>query len=216
MLFKLTPKYKDLVNLVYSTQSTPDPLTFEQATTSIRRLVSAESVGEGASSKGLLNRTKSGKIKKRKGKKNKDDSGCAHCKKPGHEEEKCWFKHPELAPDSFTKFLEAKKGDNQGDKKPNPIRASICRSRLLKATHWQPILSKKWFLDSGATDHMSNNKDALSNYKGFARPKDIQLGDDSIIKSYGSGTIRLGKITLKNVLYAPKLSLNLISVNTIA
>ena len=93
MLFKLTPNYRDLVNLVYSTQSTPDPITFKQATTSIRRLVSAKSVKEGASSKGLLNRTKSDRIKK-KGEKNNDDSGYTHYKKPGHEEEKCWFKHP--------------------------------------------------------------------------------------------------------------------------
>ena len=71
-------------------------------------------------------------------------------------------------------------------------------------------------LDSGATDHMSNNKDALSDFKGFVRPKDIQLGDESIIKSYGSGTVRLRKIPLKSVLYALKISLNLISLKTIA
>lgn len=63
---------------------------------------------------------------------------------------------------------------------------------------------------------MSKSKDVLGNFKGFTRPKDIQLRDDSIIKSYGSGNIRLGKITLNNVLHAPKLSLGLISVNTIA
>src|SRR6185436_16730355 len=105
----------------------------------------------------------------------------------------CWFKHPEQAPDSFRKFLEEKTQKQDGnDKKPsNPIRASVCRSRLLKVA----ALIAKWFLDSGATDHMTNNKDALCDYKPFARPKDIQLGDDSIIKSYGSGTVRLGKIT---------------------
>ena len=46
---------------------------------------------------------------------------------------------------------------------------------------------------------MSKSKDALSNFKGFTRLKDIQLGDDSIIKGYGSGNIGLGKITLKNM-----------------
>ena len=112
MLFKLTPNYRDLVNLVYSTQSSSSPLTFKQAIASIRRLFSAESVGEvpgGTTSKGLLNRTKSGRIKKKRDKKDikKDDSGCTHCKKPGHEE-KCWFKHPEFAPGSLKQFLEAK------------------------------------------------------------------------------------------------------------
>ena len=121
ILFKLTPDYKDLVNLVYSTQSSSRPLTFDEATSSIRRLVTVESVGE-TDSKSLINRTKTGRIKKKGGKytgknknKNKyvEGSECSHCKKPGHQEEKCWFKHPELAPDSFKRFVEEKKQDCQ-------------------------------------------------------------------------------------------------------
>lgn len=57
VLFGLAPNFKDLVNFVFSTQSSPIHPTFEQATASIRRLVSAGSVGEAdASSGGLLGR----------------------------------------------------------------------------------------------------------------------------------------------------------------
>lgn len=42
---------------------------------------------------------------------------------------------------------------------------------------------------SGATDRMSKSKNGLSDFKIFARSKGIQLGDDSIMMSYGNGTI---------------------------
>ena len=179
------------------------------------RVVSAESVGEVASSKGLLNRTKSGKKKKERVKGTRMIQGVPIARSLGVGGG-VLVRAPRARTDNFKKFLEAKKGDNQGDKKPDPSRVSICQSYLLKATHWQPMLSKKWFLDSSVTDHMSKNKDALSDFKPFARPKDIQLEDNSIIKSYGSGMIRLGKITLKNVLYAPKLWCTQVAVHASA
>ena len=81
--------------------------------------------------------------------------------------------------------------------------------------------SSKWIIDSGASSHMTHNKDILMNYKEFAVPENVALGDSSVVKALGSGTVslmmfldgnKMKKGTLRNVLYVPKLTCNLFSV----
>ena len=211
LLYKLTKNHRDLVNLVYVSQGKSRPLTFDEAAESIRSMAVASKASaetRDSESKSLINRTKSGRIKK--GKKKGDKVKCSHCKKPGHQEEKCWNKHPELAPDFIKK--EKSTESTEKDKKQNPIRASVCRTaRASKATE----SNENWYLDSEATDYMTNDKRTLRNFKPFTFPKSIELGDNSIIKAYGHGTVDVGKFTLREVLYAPKLGLNLISINKV-
>jgi hypothetical protein len=53
-------------------------------------------------SKALAARSGNNKVKKRQ---NKKRLKCTHCKKLGHNDEKCWLKHPELAPEDFWKQI---------------------------------------------------------------------------------------------------------------
>eukprot|EP00794_Sanderia_malayensis_P015002 gene15002-16551_t len=70
-----------------------------------------------------------------------------------------------------------------------------------------------WIIDSGATQHMTCERDSLSDYVEFKRPSLVTLGDNSSISVYGKGTYRLvtdvegdtQNIVLKNVLYLPDL-----------
>ena len=81
-----------------------------------------------------------------------------------------------------------------------------------------------WIIDSGATQHMTYERDNLSEYVEFKRPCKVNLGDDRVILAYGKGTYRLTtdlnrssqKIALKNVLYLPELKRNLLSVQAMS
>jgi hypothetical protein len=76
-------------------------------------------------------------------------------------------------------------------------------------------------LDSGATDHIANDKKMFSQIRRLATPIGIRLGDDKVIWAYESGSIQLQtlssdksisrNITLTGVLYTKDLGTNLIS-----
>ena len=76
-----------------------------------------------------------------------------------------------------------------------------------------------WIIDSGATSHMTWDKDLLENYKAFSSPEDVRLGDSHILKAYGIGTVRINtrlgnksfNCTLGETLFVPKLAVNLFS-----
>ncbi|CAH2100383.1 unnamed protein product [Euphydryas editha] len=72
-----------------------------------------------------------------------------------------------------------------------------------------------WFVDSGATAHMCNNKDYFINFR--PNHSKITVANNEELECIGTGDIHLninGKVhKLCNVLFVPKLSTNLISVS---
>ena len=154
-------EHKDLVNLIYSTQKSSKSLNWTEAIEAIRRIAAAETVAEtDVPVRGLVNHTKDGRIQKTKKK-------CNNCKKTGHKEDKCWFKHPDQAPDFFKAALQKKGSEDNKEKekeKNNPIRASICRAAKASTR------SKAWFFNSSCTDPIVNDKGLLHNFKPFSEP----------------------------------------------
>jgi len=82
-------------------------------------------------------------------------------------------------------------------------------------------MNTRWYLDSGASgasDHMSNNREHLVNYVSM-EPHDIQMGDNSPIQAVGIGKIytvipsnsSFAKMELRNVLHVLRLCKNLSS-----
>jgi len=79
-------------------------------------------------------------------------------------------------------------------------------------------MSTRWYLDSGASDHMANNREHFVDYSSM-EPHDIQMGDNSPIQAVGIGTIytvipsngSFAKMELRNVLPVPRLHKNLVS-----
>ena len=77
-----------------------------------------------------------------------------------------------------------------------------------------------WIIDSGATQHMTFEKNQLSDYVAFKQPCAVNLGDNRSILAYGKGTYhivadhgdRVQNISLRDVLYLPELEKNLLSV----
>jgi transposase InsO family protein len=79
----------------------------------------------------------------------------------------------------------------------------------------------EWYIDSAATKHMSKTRGVLHNFKKFEEPRPVILGDKSNIFAFGEGQLRLPTasgtfLALKEVLFVPRLSKNLLSVPTIA
>ena len=79
--------------------------------------------------------------------------------------------------------------------------------------------SQEWCIDSGATKHMTFNITVLSQVKHYDDPKPIYLGDNSTVMAHGEGKLRLRSynekrlcLTLKTVLFVPRLAKNLLSV----
>lgn len=84
---------------------------------------------------------------------------------------------------------------------------------------------EKWLVDSGASSHMTHQKEFLLDYREFATPEKVGVGDGRVVEALGIGNVRLNmrfkvseskRATLHNVLYVPKLACNLFSVRAAA
>ena len=56
--------------------------------------------------------------------------------------------------------------------------------------------SNEWFIDSAATKDMTNNRSILESYVQYDQPKDIYLGDSTVIHPLGEGKVRLPTVNL--------------------
>ena len=79
----------------------------------------------------------------------------------------------------------------------------------------------QWLVDSGASSHMTPDKELLIDYHQFEKPELVGLGDGKTVEAVGVGTVYMNMIfkvsdrkcaLLSNVLYVPKLACNLFSV----
>ena len=84
-----------------------------------------------------------------------------------------------------------------------------------------------WIIDSGASQHMTANRDLLVNYSEFPKPEPVALGDGRSVNAYGYGQVNITMILgnkekdqqksiLTKVLYVPKLATNLFSARAAA
>ena len=77
---------------------------------------------------------------------------------------------------------------------------------------------REWFIDSGASQHMCCVREYFQGYKELASPEKVRLANDTMISGVGIGSViwedkELNETTtIKNVLFVPELSQNLISV----
>ena len=78
-----------------------------------------------------------------------------------------------------------------------------------------------WLIDSGASSHMTKEKHVLTNFQEFEEPENVALGDGRVVKALGYGRVQMNmlfpgteakKAVLYDVLYVPKLTCNLFSV----
>ena len=81
--------------------------------------------------------------------------------------------------------------------------------------------SKKWMLDSACTRHISNCREHFATFTPCSGQ--VQVGNNDTVKSEGVGLVRMDavvngnrkRISLNNVIYAPEMMHNLISVSCV-
>jgi len=118
-------------------------------------------------------------------------------KKPGHWKLECRI------------FLEEQKEGN----KSNSLNALIgVQSKDIEIRE-----SKKWYVDSGASDHMTIRREWFSNYETFEVKLPVRIGDGKYIMAIGKGNINVQANIddkwvdshLSNILHVPDLKVNL-------
>jgi hypothetical protein len=77
-----------------------------------------------------------------------------------------------------------------------------------------------WYIDSGASYHMTGLHEHFTDFTEKGVNLEVVLGDDSIVKEVGIGTISFQReshcpILVRDVLYVLGLKMNLISISTI-
>ena len=63
------------------------------------------------------------------------------------------------------------------------------------------IKDQDWWLDSGATIHICNDKNKFKNYVQLTQPEEVLMGDHVIAKVQGKGTVELNSLQDKSLHY---------------
>ena len=128
-------------------------------------------------------------------KKTKGKIKCFKCNKEGHKSFKC---------------PEKNKVDGKGD----TLMASAHHVRVSRK------VKSEWVVDSGATQHMSNEAGTFSNLDKNSC-MDVHTASDECVKSQGTGDVKLkidlnnnesNELTLTNTVFIPDFRTNLLSV----
>lgn len=131
---------------------------------------------------------------------------CYHCKKVGHREADCWAKHPDKRKQKSAGAANVSEEDG-----PSALMADSDGG-----------LSGIWVADSGASQHMSSQKNLFQDFAPITSGTyPIRIANKSVMQCMGIGSLHLrskvGKkwssITLLNVLFVPELGRNLFSVS---
>lgn len=93
-------------------------------------------------------------------------------------------------------------------------------AKAFKVSNLDQSLKNQWIADTGASNHICNNKSWFSKIQPFDIPKKVTVGDNSETKALGEGTIEIVskvndqeiKAKLENVIYAPGIATNLFSI----
>jgi Zinc knuckle len=127
----------------------------------------------------------------------RDSRVCYHCGKKGHIKSEC-----------------RRRADNRRERGSNLPAVALTASTSNTETD-----SNAWVLDSGATQHMTGNRELLSSMTTLAQDVCVTYGNNVKLKATGIGTatIRTAEhpegITLMDVLYVPTAVHNLFSIS---
>jgi hypothetical protein len=138
-----------------------------------------------------------------RGRRSNDKSSiqCYYCKKYGHYESECWKKQADHL--SGRAHVSNHTGETS-------------KGMFLSCHKSEEQPKDLWLLDSGCNNHMTGNKDLLSCIDSSIS-SDITLGNDSLVKVQGKGTVPIltkqnEKKDINNVYHVPDLKHNLLSV----
>ena len=168
---------------------------------------------------------------------------CTHCGRKNHESDDCYFKisgnfHSKtcyncgktghfykICPNGDARFKGGKNVAMTSNSKHEFKRSRPPKKPSHKKAHvaYGSANEDKWIVDSGASQHMCNNKKLFQDFNKYKKREGIYLGDSSEIRTNGIGSVDL-ELTrpnmpsqicnVQNVLHVPGLSKNLLFVTS--
>lgn len=148
---------------------------------------------------------------------------CHKCGKPGHIKRYC----PQLESEERRprQFSRRKEGRHKAHNATQDDHGSGSEGDLLAVRQGCALqasgLMSNWIIDSGATCHMCGSKEAFTELHPITQPLEVTLGDGHRLNVVGEGTVSLNtrlsdgsirKCRMRDVLYIPALTYNLLSV----
>ncbi|CAL5322875.1 unnamed protein product [Camellia sinensis] len=137
-------------------------------------------------------------------------SVCQICGKPNHSAFECWHRmdpHFQQSTQSSPQHFPASSGSKAYTTSTSEVASQNCSL--------QP-----WYLDSAATDHITNDLDNLTTYHPYTGSEKVTVADGSSLPIHHTGSGLLPtphhSFKLKRVLHVPSLSSNLLSVQQLA
>ncbi|KAK4254159.1 hypothetical protein QN277_020331 [Acacia crassicarpa] len=165
---------------------------------------------------------------------------CDHCKRSGHTKDTCWDLHGKPADwkprKGKGKGYAAEVSKTGGTPQDDPLNKIMDMLATLQTTK-QPTASvvkrgnffkalavikglctgNCWIIDSGASDHMTDDKTLFTSYTPITKGMTVRIADDSESVVTGIGTVKVSpELSLHSVLHVPKLKCNLLSVSQLA
>eukprot|EP00794_Sanderia_malayensis_P005845 gene5845-6544_t len=198
-------------NLNVALESRADSLTLEFVTSRLiheekKRLETASQLSESMEKALIATKNMSYRRRQSPGPRNKRGK-CFNCGLKGHWAKDCT--RPKKPKESGTEDTQIAATDSQ----------SLLSMNSTSALDESLV----WYVDSGASRHMSSNKEWMQDYAKLAIPEKIRLGDNRLVEAEGKGTVwiklkvgdKYKPAELSDVLYVPSLNKNLFSVSTV-
>lgn len=147
---------------------------------------------------------------------------CTHCGETGHIKNRCYeiVGYPEwwdFSKKPRKKIGKAAVATTEDEHPSTGASANVAQTGIVGKAFVSPALSTNdtWIIDTGATDHMTNNPKSVKNFNSSSQAV-ISTADGSLTPVIGEGSVVLSDtLTLDSVLVVPSLSHNLLSVSQI-
>ncbi|KAK4276114.1 hypothetical protein QN277_019103 [Acacia crassicarpa] len=125
---------------------------------------------------------------------------CQICKKNGHEARSCWYRYDD-------DFQSLNISDNNGAQK----------SQSANLVSTDSVVDPDWYLDSGATTHVTHDESNIPEKSGIRKHDSISVGDgfDLSVNCSGNSSVSVSptaSLHLSDVLHVPSMSKNLLSI----
>jgi len=143
-----------------------------------------------------------------------DTKSCGYCLKTGYLQNNCFLKRKA---DEGRRERIKRQGPKGPESQEHSTSVSLADSHAFMTKRESNGYGPgDWFIDSGATDYMSNEQGDFFFLKRLDPTVRVVLGDNTAVYAYGIGSIYLNpKIQLIGVLYVPDLGTRLLSVSAV-